>query len=160
MAHKWCKALCYLYISYRVFVLPVVVCLQGIRVIFTDGSRIVYRLSGTGSSGATIRFYVDSYEKDIQKTRLSAEVIILLYTLRSVSFPSFPCFEACFPAVKLRPITSIIETKWHSIPAMLYNATNCTSWMEHTLASWSKKAYFDTDLYCSCVLCVNCGLYF
>ena len=79
--------------------------------IFTDGSRIVYRLSGTGSSGATIRLYVDSYEKDIQKTRLSAEVIILLYTLTSVSFPSFPCFEACFPAVKLRPITSIIETK-------------------------------------------------
>ena len=34
---------------------------QGLRVLFTDGSRLVYRLSGTGSSGATIRFYVDSY---------------------------------------------------------------------------------------------------
>jgi len=34
---------------------------QGIRVIFTDGSRIVFRLSGTGSSGATVRMYVDSY---------------------------------------------------------------------------------------------------
>ena len=64
--------------------------------IFTDGSRIVYRLSGTGSSGATIRLYVDSYEKDIQKTRLSAEVIILLYTLRSVSFPSSPALKPVF----------------------------------------------------------------
>ena len=28
---------------------------QGIRFVFTDGSRFVFRLSGTGSSGATIR---------------------------------------------------------------------------------------------------------
>ena len=34
---------------------------QGVRVIFKDGSRIVFRLSGTGSSGATIRMYIDSY---------------------------------------------------------------------------------------------------
>lgn len=32
--------------------------------LFKDGSRIIYRLSGTGSSGATIRVYVDSYEKE------------------------------------------------------------------------------------------------
>lgn len=37
---------------------------QGIRILFNDGSRLVYRLSGTGSSGATIRVYIDSYEKD------------------------------------------------------------------------------------------------
>lgn len=35
---------------------------QGIRVTFEDGSRLVFRLSGTGSSGATIRLYCDSYE--------------------------------------------------------------------------------------------------
>jgi phosphoglucomutase len=38
--------------------------LQGIRLLFADGSRIVVRLSGTGSSGATVRIYIDSYEKD------------------------------------------------------------------------------------------------
>jgi phosphoglucomutase len=38
--------------------------LQGIRLLFADGSRIIVRLSGTGSSGATVRIYVDSYEKD------------------------------------------------------------------------------------------------
>jgi phosphoglucomutase len=40
---------------------------QGIRVIFEDGSRIIYRLSGTGSAGATIRMYIDSYESDASK---------------------------------------------------------------------------------------------
>jgi len=34
---------------------------QGVRIIFEDGSRIIFRLSGTGSSGATIRMYIDSY---------------------------------------------------------------------------------------------------
>lgn len=36
---------------------------QGIRFQFTDGSRIVFRLSGTGSVGATIRVYVERYEQ-------------------------------------------------------------------------------------------------
>ena len=36
---------------------------QGVRVLMTDGSRFVYRLSGTGSSGATVRLYAESYEK-------------------------------------------------------------------------------------------------
>lgn len=35
---------------------------QGIRYIFSDGSRLVWRLSGTGSSGATIRLYIEKYE--------------------------------------------------------------------------------------------------
>jgi phosphoglucomutase len=37
---------------------------QGIRIGFTDGSRIVFRLSGTGTQGATLRIYVESYEPD------------------------------------------------------------------------------------------------
>lgn len=37
---------------------------QGIRILFTDGSRIVMRLSGTGTSGATLRVYFDRYEGD------------------------------------------------------------------------------------------------
>ncbi len=40
---------------------------QGIRIGFTDGSRIVFRLSGTGTQGATLRLYVESYEPDISK---------------------------------------------------------------------------------------------
>lgn len=37
---------------------------QGIRVIFEDGSRIVYRLSGTGTEGATLRVYIERFEPD------------------------------------------------------------------------------------------------
>ncbi len=37
---------------------------QGIRLGFADGSRIVYRLSGTGTEGATLRVYVERYEPD------------------------------------------------------------------------------------------------
>lgn len=37
---------------------------QGLRVVFADGSRIVYRLSGTGTSGATLRVYIERYEPD------------------------------------------------------------------------------------------------
>jgi phosphoglucomutase len=35
---------------------------QGIRIMFEGGSRIVYRLSGTGTVGATLRVYVERYE--------------------------------------------------------------------------------------------------
>jgi len=34
---------------------------QGIRFIFTDGSRIIFRLSGTGVAGATVRLYLEKY---------------------------------------------------------------------------------------------------
>ena len=37
---------------------------QGIRLHFEDGSRIVYRLSGTGTSGATLRVYIERFEPD------------------------------------------------------------------------------------------------
>lgn len=37
---------------------------QGIRIGFTDGSRIVFRLSGTGTKGATLRVYLERYEPD------------------------------------------------------------------------------------------------
>jgi phosphoglucomutase len=40
---------------------------QGIRVGFTDGSRIVFRLSGTGTVGATLRIYLEKFEADASK---------------------------------------------------------------------------------------------
>lgn len=40
---------------------------QGIRVIFENGSRIIYRLSGTGTEGATLRIYLERYEPDIMQ---------------------------------------------------------------------------------------------
>jgi len=37
---------------------------QGIRILFEGGSRVVLRLSGTGTSGATLRVYVERFEPD------------------------------------------------------------------------------------------------
>ena len=43
---------------------------QGVRVMFSDGSRIIFRLSGTGTSGATIRVYFDYFQSDPQKQQM------------------------------------------------------------------------------------------
>jgi phosphoglucomutase len=37
---------------------------QGVRVIFDDAARVIFRLSGTGTEGATLRIYLESYEAD------------------------------------------------------------------------------------------------
>ncbi len=46
---------------------------QGIRIVFTDGSRIVFRLSGTGTEGATLRVYLERYEPDPARQALDAQ---------------------------------------------------------------------------------------
>ncbi len=46
---------------------------QGIRIGFTDGSRLVFRLSGTGTQGATLRIYIESYEPDETKHNLDTQ---------------------------------------------------------------------------------------
>ncbi|MBR7158463.1 MAG: alpha-D-glucose phosphate-specific phosphoglucomutase [Alphaproteobacteria bacterium] len=46
---------------------------QGVRILFTDGSRIIYRLSGTGTSGATLRVYLEKYEPDTAKQNQDAQ---------------------------------------------------------------------------------------
>lgn len=40
---------------------------QGIRILLIDGSRIVFRLSGTGTAGATVRLYIERYEPDLAR---------------------------------------------------------------------------------------------
>jgi phosphoglucomutase len=63
---------------------------QGLRVLFTDGSRIVYRLSGTGTVGATIRMYIEQYQADPSKhggdtqTAL-AELIQIAYQISDIA---------------------------------------------------------------------------
>jgi len=64
---------------------------QGIRVLFTDGSRVVYRLSGTAGSGATIRVYIERYESDpAQLGLITADALKELATigLQVSSIPS------------------------------------------------------------------------
>jgi len=70
---------------------------QGIRVFFTDGSRFVMRLSGTGSSGATVRLYVDTYEADKEKTTKSAAEMLA------------PCIDVALQISKLPSYTGRTE---------------------------------------------------
>ena len=46
---------------------------QGLRISFTNGNRIVFRLSGTGTVGATIRVYLEKFEDDADRLNFEAE---------------------------------------------------------------------------------------
>ena len=49
---------------------------QGVRVMFAGGSRIVYRLSGTGTVGATLRVYIERYEPPGENLALDAQAAL------------------------------------------------------------------------------------
>ena len=49
---------------------------QGIRILFEGGSRIVFRLSGTGTAGATLRVYIERYEPDASKHGVDTQVAL------------------------------------------------------------------------------------
>lgn len=49
---------------------------QGLRILFTDGSRIVFRLSGTGTEGATLRIYLEAYDPDVANHHLDAQIAL------------------------------------------------------------------------------------
>ncbi|MBT3068696.1 alpha-D-glucose phosphate-specific phosphoglucomutase [Rhodoferax sp. U11-2br] len=40
---------------------------QGVRLVFDDGARVIFRLSGTGTEGATLRIYLENYEADVSR---------------------------------------------------------------------------------------------
>ena len=58
---------------------------QGIRIGFSNGSRIIFRLSGTGTVGATLRIYVEKYERDVAKLEQdSAEALAELVEIAEI----------------------------------------------------------------------------
>jgi phosphoglucomutase len=49
---------------------------QGLRIGFADGARIIFRLSGTGTEGATLRVYLEKIERDVANQQAeTAEVM-------------------------------------------------------------------------------------
>jgi len=46
---------------------------QGIRILFVGGSRVVFRLSGTGTSGATLRVYIERFEPDTARHAIDTQ---------------------------------------------------------------------------------------
>ena len=49
---------------------------QGIRCVFEDGARIIFRRSGTGTSGATLRLYVEHYEANPERFELDTQDVL------------------------------------------------------------------------------------
>jgi len=49
---------------------------QGLRLLFADGSRIVYRLSGTGTAGATLRVYIERYEPVVARQEMDTQAAL------------------------------------------------------------------------------------
>lgn len=49
---------------------------QGVRIGFEDGARIVFRLSGTGTEGATLRIYLETYEADPAKHQQDTQHVL------------------------------------------------------------------------------------
>ncbi|KAK4350795.1 hypothetical protein RND71_030108 [Anisodus tanguticus] len=49
---------------------------QGVRFVFSDGSRIIFRLSGTGSAGATVRIYIEQFEPNVSKHDMDAQIAL------------------------------------------------------------------------------------
>jgi phosphoglucomutase len=49
---------------------------QGVRILISDGSRIVYRLSGTGTAGATLRVYIERFEPDAARQGVETQAAL------------------------------------------------------------------------------------
>jgi len=49
---------------------------QGVRIILKDGSRVVFRLSGTGTEGATLRIYLEQHEPAVARHTLDAQTVL------------------------------------------------------------------------------------
>jgi len=56
---------------------------QGLRIGFDDGSRIIFRLSGTGTKGATLRIYLEAYSQ--KEADFSADAHKLLKPLAKIA---------------------------------------------------------------------------
>lgn len=70
---------------------------QGIRILFTDGSRIVFRLSGTAGSGATVRMYLEKYEGD--------RSLVLVHTAQALD----ELVQVAFTISQIKEITAFNE---------------------------------------------------
>lgn len=63
---------------------------QGVRLIFGDGSRIIYRLSGTGTAGATLRVYIERYVADPARHGTETQEALADLIALSRSLPDIP----------------------------------------------------------------------
>ncbi len=63
---------------------------QGVRIEFAEGARIVYRLSGTGTEGATLRVYLERFEPDPARHRVAGDAALAGLAAVSASLADIP----------------------------------------------------------------------
>jgi phosphoglucomutase len=63
---------------------------QGIRIMLADGARIVYRLSGTGTAGATLRIYLERFEPRAERHSEETQVALADLIALSRTLPDIP----------------------------------------------------------------------
>ena len=63
---------------------------QGLRILFASGARIVFRLSGTGTSGATLRVYVESHEDDPARQDRDPQEALAPYLTAALELSELP----------------------------------------------------------------------
>lgn len=63
---------------------------QGIRILLKDGSRLVYRLSGTGTAGATLRVYLERFEPRPEYHGQETQAALADLIVLSTSLPDIP----------------------------------------------------------------------
>jgi phosphoglucomutase len=63
---------------------------QGLRVMLADGSRIVYRLSGTGTAGATLRIYLERFEPRADRHGAETQAALADLIALSRALPDIP----------------------------------------------------------------------
>merc|ERR1712070_761610 len=68
---------------------------QGIRFLMEDGSRIIFRLSGTAGSGATVRMYLEKYEADKTKTKQNTADVMDELVQLALQLSELEAFTGC-----------------------------------------------------------------
>lgn len=63
---------------------------QGIRIELANNSRIVYRLSGTGTEGATLRVYLEQFEPDPARHRAARDVVLAPFATVAAALADIP----------------------------------------------------------------------
>jgi phosphoglucomutase len=59
---------------------------QGLRILFESGARIIFRLSGTGTAGATLRLYLERHEPDASRHALDPQDALAPYIDAALRF--------------------------------------------------------------------------
>lgn len=80
------------------------------RLLFGDGTRAVFRLSGTGSTGTTVRMYLEKYEADVSKqVRRTGSFITGMGSYRRKEVFAKPCTAPCVSFTQGLPSSEVLK---------------------------------------------------